>query len=455
MGLFFGSLYLVATFVRPQELFTVLSPYNTMDILAGLALGGAVLDMAVGRSRPVLLPQSVLLAVFVAWAALTVVLALQWLGGAWMAFEQLSISAFVFLVLILTGTGMARLKVLSGVLLVSMLGLTTLGLHAYFKGGQWEQSLVLQDRREQAARAEGSTPIEENNDIQEAAESTSPLAGWLGGGDRRRRLRGLGFLNDPNDLSQVLVAFIPLAFLGWRRRRHVGNLAFVVLPVSVFLYATWLSRSRGALIALAALIGFALSARYAGRLSRVIDAVGWAGLLTMLVALFRLGLADESAEGRREAWSEGFSMLRSSPIWGAGFGGFGDRDRVAHNSFVHCFGELGLVGYGLWLGAILITLHQLDALRRLDSSTAEQAELSRWGGALRLSLLSFLVSSLFLSRTYSPTLFLLLGLPAALVGVAWARGQRVGPSPLPFVVEVGAATLGTVIVAYVVTRLSW
>ena len=113
------------------------------------------------------------------------------------------------------------------------------------------------------------------------------------------------------------------------------------------------------------------------------------------------------------------------------------------------------MGYALWLGAILITLHQLDRLRRLDSTTAEQSELSRWGGALRLSLLSFLVSSLFLSRTYSPTLFLLLGLPAALVGIARARGCQLGPSPLPFTIKLGAATVGTVVVAYIVTRLSW
>lgn len=193
MGLFFGSLYLVATFVRPQDLFTAMAPYNTMDILAGLAVGGAVLDILTGRSRPTLLPQSLMLPAFVAWASLTVVLVLQWLGGAWLAFQQLNISMFVFLVLILTGTGMARLKLLSGVLLVSMSLLTALGLHAYFKGGRWEQSLVLQDRRAQEAQTDGSTPNEAIDEIQEESSSMSRLPGWLGGGSGRGACVASGF----------------------------------------------------------------------------------------------------------------------------------------------------------------------------------------------------------------------------------------------------------------------
>jgi hypothetical protein len=454
MGLFFGSLYLVATFIRPQDLFVVLAPYNTMDILAGLAVGGALLDLAAGRSRPALLPQLLLLPAFVGWASLTVILVLRWFGGAWQAFQELSISTFVFLVLVLTGTSMVRLRVLSAALLSSLLVLCGFALYAYFKGGPWQRSFVLEDRRTQEAGVEEPVDIEPTSEDQDVGPAVQ-LPGWLAGGVRPRRLRGLGFLNDPNDLSQVLVAMIPIAFLAWRQRQPLANLVLVWLPICVFLYSIWLSRSRGAAIALAALLGFAFSARIGGKWSRALDAIGWAGLLVMLVAFFRLGYADASALGRREAWSEGLFMLRSSPIWGAGFYSFGEADRVAHNSFVHCFGELGLVGYGLWLAAILVTLHQLDGLRTRDPDSSQGLELARWANVLRLSLMSFLVSSLFLSRTYSPTLFLLLGLPTAVVSVARAHGIRVGPRPFPFVIEVAAATLGTVLIAYVVTRLSW
>jgi putative inorganic carbon (HCO3(-)) transporter len=450
MGLFFGLLYVFATFVRPQDLFIVLAPYNTMDILAALALGGAILDVLAGRSRPALTePQVLLLVGFIGWASLSVILVLRWFGGAWLAFQELSVSVFLFLVLVLAGTSLRRLQWFRGVLIGSMILVTTLGVYAFSFGGRWASSFVLEHVDRQADSGGPTTG--------EAGETSGiGLPGWLGGGERPRRLRALGFLNDPNDLTQVLIAVLPLVALGWRRRRPFRNLIVVALPVSLFLYAIWLTRSRGGLLALAAVVGFALSARYAGRLSRLIDALGWAGLLASLVAFFRLGLADASALGRREAWSEGLAMLRSSPLWGAGFGAYGERDRVAHNSYVHCFGELGLVGYGLWLGAILVTLQQLDGLRRLADGTDEEEMLSRWGGALRLSLISFLVSSLFLSRTYSPTLFLVLGLPTALAGVAHHRGYRVGPRhPLVFAFQLGVLTVGTVMIAYVVTRLTW
>ena len=35
-------------------------------------------------------------------------------------------------------------------------------------------------------------------------------------------------------------------------------------------------------------------------------------------------------------------MLKFSPLWGVGYGSFADvHELVAHNSFVHCFAELG------------------------------------------------------------------------------------------------------------------
>jgi O-antigen ligase len=97
---------------------------------------------------------------------------------------------------------------------------------------------------------------------------------------------------------------------------------------------------------------------------------------------------------------------------------------VAHNSFVQCFAETGLVGYFLWLGLIAVSLSQLTTLA--DSAT--DPAWSRWARAVRLSLLAFLFAALFLSRTTSPMLFFLLSLPAALCGMAERNGERV---PVP------------------------
>jgi O-antigen ligase len=228
-------------------------------------------------------------------------------------------------------------------------------------------------------------------------------------------------------------------------------------PVAFFLFGIWLTRSRGGLVALAAMAAFAVVEGFGGRAKRLLNVTIWAGLLLFLVLYFRMEMADGSALGRREAWSVGLGMLKESPVWGAGFGAFDDADRVAHNSFVHCFGELGLVGYWLWLTAVLVTLRQLQDLAALEANQGKDAEsLARWATALRLSLLSFLVSSLFLSRTYSPTLFILLGLPTALAGIARQRGIRSGPTHFSlFALQTLAFTVGTIPLTYVLVRAMW
>ena len=44
-------------------------------------------------------------------------------------------------------------------------------------------------------------------------------------------------------------------------------------------------------------------------------------------------------------WAEGLQLLRDSPLFGIGQGNFGLAiGNVAHNSFVHCFTELGVIG---------------------------------------------------------------------------------------------------------------
>src|SRR3984957_7173214 len=66
------------------------------------------------------------------------------------------------------------------------------------------------------------------------------------------RIRGAGFLSDPNDLAQILLIALPLAFLAWRRGRGVANFFVVLLPSVLLLWTTYLTPSRGGLIELAA-----------------------------------------------------------------------------------------------------------------------------------------------------------------------------------------------------------
>jgi hypothetical protein len=150
-------------------------------------------------------------------------------------------------------------------------------------------------------------------------------------------------------------------------------------------------------------------------------------------------------------------MLKYSPIWGVGFGSFADVNRVvAHNSYVHCYAELGLIGYFAWLGAILATFWYLERINVTEAGPAGSPELARWARALGLSLGAFLAGALFLSRTYSVSLFLLVGLGTALAAVALNTSEEPESYsfPLPgFVVRTGVLVVASIILTYVVVVL--
>ena len=349
-----------------------------MDILGGLAVAATLLDVLTGKRPRLRQPQVWLLSFFVLWAGFSVAAASRWLGGAWMAFEELSINGFVFLIVVLHGAELSRVAAMRRTVIAALLVTVGFGLRAYYLGPRQAEFVLLErlqeGRREEAgaaastvssltarltgrgsqAAAEAAASQESTGDGEEVRPSSTPTV---------PRLRALGLLNDPNDLAQTLVAALPLVFLAWQRHRPFGNFLFVLLPASAMLWAVVLTRSRGGLVALAALVWFTFALRAGPRWARALRWAGFVGLFLVLILFFRLGGADDSAMGRLEAWSEGLQMLKYSPVWGVGFGSFADVHQiVAHNSFVHCFGELGLVGYFAWLGAILATFWYLERI---------------------------------------------------------------------------------------------
>jgi putative inorganic carbon (HCO3(-)) transporter len=102
-------------------------------------------------------------------------------------------------------------------------------------------------------------------------------------------------------------------------------------------------------------------------------------------------------------------------LFGAGYGHFGDftGDRAAHSSFVNCYAELGLVGYVAWFGLCWFVTRALLRIARmqnvLDSLTI------RLAAGNFAALTGYLTSAFFLSRTYNPVLFLLLGMGVGLI----------------------------------------
>jgi putative inorganic carbon (HCO3(-)) transporter len=227
------------------------------------------------------------------------------------------------------------------------------------------------------------------------------------------RIHGLGMLNDPNYFGQYLLMVLPMLFVG-KRDTGLGPGYLLAIPIAVlFMIGVYFTGSRGAELGVVVLIGLFLIRRF-----KTTGAV----VSTMLGSLFLLGvnaigtraISMSAGLDRLSIWSDGMSYFKQSPLWGIGIRGFIDRQGMtAHNSYLLCAAELGMVGYFLWMSMLVVTLIQLSRVPKVVGKS--NLALARWAMALRLSLGVYLFTSFFLSRTYDLPLFLLLGMSGGIV----------------------------------------
>lgn len=255
-----------------------------------------------------------------------------------------------------------------------------------------------------------------------------------------KRMCGTGLFADPNDLGLVLVTGIPIC-LYWLMRREGGATRLLWLgPLAVFLYALVLTHSRGSFLAMLISLGVLFLVRYGMRRSILVGAVcfpillaGFAGRMT------DFSTSEGTGQSRIHLWNDGLQMFRESPIWGVGMHQFANRARLqAHNSFVHCFAELGLLGGCLFLGAFIFAFVGMLRIAR-NPEWLEDARLREMFPYLMAIFVAFVVGILFLSRAYVVPTYTILGLIAAFLRLVPKRTPVetvqpqpavVGPSPL-------------------------
>jgi O-antigen ligase len=386
-------LYLVLLVLRPIDLFAPdLGAYRPLLVVWAVAFMLAVSD-AIRNREIAARPASVLtLGAFVVVIALSLI-ANGWLGGAPLAVADFSPTALLFVLTIMNLRSVDRIKATTKVLLWSVVALAFLSILAYHYGF-WAEKLVLR----QNAPPEGSMvlPIYPAEDIEH-------LYLW--------RVRGLGFLNDPNDFGQLMVMVLPFLWGLMERGRRMRNV-IVAIPGVVLLYAIYLTQSRGAMLGCLVLFAIALY-RVIGlvRLGLLLAIVGGAAG-SLLVGGRGFTTQEASADERIEAWWAGVQMLYSHPVFGVGYGGFQEHHYItAHNSFVLCFAELGLVGYFFWVGMLVLAYKGVSQVLDLAPAGSEERKQAL---QFRSSFAGFMVCAWFLSRAYQPGLYLLLGMCASL-----------------------------------------
>ena len=255
-----------------------------------------------------------------------------------------------------------------------------------------------------------------SNGISQAAAPDG--IGWAGvqaqGGGRAAYV---GIFNDPNDLGMFLVMTLPVAFFLFAQTKNAFRVVFAVAAVAL-VYGVYLTNSRGALLGLGALAAFWFILRFGATRTTAI------GLAMLPVAFFAISKfraidpTEQSAYGRIDAWYQGIQMLIGNPILGVGQDNFLDYHYLtAHNSFVLVFAELGMLGYFFWFAFVFFCVLGILVLwnkKIAEEFTERIGEFDKsLGKCLTFSMLGFLVTGFFLSRAYSPLLYIYCGLATA------------------------------------------
>lgn len=231
-----------------------------------------------------------------------------------------------------------------------------------------------------------------------------------------------GIFGDPNDLAQILATSIPFTFIMTKRNSFfsvvLGCAVSYLLVMGVI--ATY---SRSGFVALAGVTAVIMILILPVRWMPVL----MAGMLAAALALCPLSVAqlDISAHDRVVFWGLANQMFIASPlnfIFGIGYGMFWQvaSSRAAHNAFVSCYTELGIFGYWFWF--ILIFIGVMGAWRVRISLTDVNGVDAEWtrrfSGICIASMIGFLASAYFLSRTFIYPLFFLAAMLGSLPGIA-------------------------------------
>jgi O-antigen ligase len=261
-------------------------------------------------------------------------------------------------------------------------------------------------------------------------------------GEMRRRLAGP--IGETNRFAQIMAVLIPLAagcaLVSRGRERAAWTIAGLLIVAGMAF-----AFSRGAVVALAAALPFALGFRMVRFRHVAITVAAAVCLLAVMphyaervisigeVAMRSLGVgpvgmrnADGAARGRLTEMKAAGMLFLDHPLLGAGPGlapyYYGDYagvtggkvragGRRSHNLFLQLAAETGIVGLSAFALVLGIVFRDLDRARR----RLEQRDRGIWAivCGLELALIVSLVASVFLHAAYIRYFWLLIGLATA------------------------------------------
>jgi O-antigen ligase len=179
------------------------------------------------------------------------------------------------------------------------------------------------------------------------------------------RMYGPGIFQDPNDVC-VLIVISMILLLGRVSDRRSGVARWLwLLPLAVFVYGFYLTRSRGGMLALAAGVAALIRVRHGWPRVILLGVVFLPAMLFLGGRQFQISHTTNTGQERIQLWSDGLVMFRANPLFGVGPDNFSlEAGHVAHNSYLQAFSELGFAGGVFFLGAAALAVFGLYRLGR-------------------------------------------------------------------------------------------
>jgi hypothetical protein len=432
MGFALSILYFVVNYLTPPVIFGPLAVARVELILAILIFIISIPKLL--GSIIFKTPQSVAVIGLAFAGSLSILFGLHWITGAVQAFPLFLPCAYAYFLICLHCNSKKKLQAIVLMLLIVCLFVI---VHGY---------IDLHYHVSQSGSSLSGNSESVNMDFWDF-QHPYLLAQQTSTGEVIYRLRGLGLMNDPNDFGQVIVCVIPLLFIFWSPKKTPRNIIFVIIPIFALLFGVYLTHSRGALLALMAIMIMAARRRTGTLPALLIAGVVFAAAMALNFTGGR-DISSSAGSDRTVLWGVGLQMLKSHPLFGVGFGSFIDNcggcGLTAHNSLVVCAAELGLFGLFFWCMFLFTSVRDALAIAsplkviepelvipeevRLQNIASkieviDKAEINRLGRLLVLSFTGFLVAGWFLSRAYVMTFFLLGGMVEAVYEMALSRGM--------------------------------
>src|ERR1041385_8550863 len=213
MGTVITLAYLVLTILSPADLFPSLNGSRILLWIALAAVAGSVANVL--RRGIMLAEASSVLVLGMLGAVCMSRIAQGWFGGAVLALESFLPTAIIFFLVILNFNSVGKLRALAWALFLATLFMVLAGINAFMVGVVPSPYLY-------------ATGEFHNQGL---------------------RLRGLGFLQDPNDFGQQIVIVLALMPILAKKSQRLLKMALWT-AVPVFLYAIYLTQSRGTLLGL-------------------------------------------------------------------------------------------------------------------------------------------------------------------------------------------------------------